>query len=64
MVILASYVITQCVDYLAEAIRKRIPTDVYDDSSRSFEIAPARAGEEALIRGVATAVLQSSLEIT
>ncbi len=64
MVILAGYVTTQCVDYLAEAIRKRIPTDVYDDSSRSFEIAPARAGEEALIRGVATAVLQSSLETT
>jgi len=63
-VVLAGYVTSQCIDYLAEAIRKRFASDLYDNSARTIEIIPARAGKEALIRGVATAVLQNSLEIT
>lgn len=63
VVILGGYVSMQCFDYLAEAIKGRFSTDVYDSSDRSVEIVKAKAGEDALICGVARAVLQDSLEL-
>jgi hypothetical protein len=36
-------------------------TDVYDNPLRNIEIRLARAGEDAIIKGVAAAVLQDSL---
>jgi N-acetylglucosamine repressor len=62
VLVLAGYVTAQCSDFLIQAITKRIASDVYDSHSRSITIIPARAGEQALIRGVATAMLNSSME--
>jgi hypothetical protein len=39
------------------ARRKRIAADVFDPFSREIEIVVERSGDEALIRGLATAVL-------
>ena len=58
IIILAGYISDTNTDYFAEAIRKRFASDVYDESSRNIEIVPARAKEQALIRGVAVAILQ------
>ncbi len=63
VVMLAGYVTSQCTDFLAEAIKKRISTDVYDNSARQINITPAKAGMEALIRGVATAILNQSFKV-
>ena len=63
VVILGGYVSMQCFDYLAEAIKGRFGTDVYDSSDRSVKIVKAKAGKDALIYGVAKAVLQDSLQL-
>lgn len=60
--VLAGYVAAQCSDYLIEAIKERTTTDVFDDHARDITIVAARRGEEALIRGIATAVLRNSME--
>jgi predicted NBD/HSP70 family sugar kinase len=58
ILILAGYVSEICADYFAEHIKSRFKTDVYDQSSRNIEVICARAGQQALVRGVAAAVLQ------
>lgn len=63
MLILAGYINTLCGDYFTEQIKSRFATDVYDQSSRKIEIISARAGQQALIRGVAAAVLQEQFKI-
>ena len=60
MLILAGYVCQSCLEPLTEAIQKRIETDVYDYQSRQITIMPARVGDQALIRGAATALLNQS----
>jgi glucokinase len=61
VVILAGYISLLFPDYFAQAIRQKMTTGVYDNPLRSIEIMPARAGEDAVIKGVAAAVLQDSL---
>jgi N-acetylglucosamine repressor len=61
VVMLAGYVCEQCQDFLIEQIQTRIATDVFDNLARDIRIVPARAGEIALILGVATAVLQEAM---
>ena len=53
----------QFFEYLAAAIKKRITSDVYDNLTRTIDIIPARSGDQALVRGVAIAILQHSLKI-
>jgi len=62
VVILGGNVSMQCFDYLAEVIKEKFSDYVYDDSARAIKVVQARAGEDALVKGVATAVLQDSLE--
>jgi len=62
MLVLGGYVSAQCADYLVEAIKKTIATDVLDTHARDLTIISARAGEQALIRGIATAVLRNAME--
>ncbi|MBU0640249.1 MAG: ROK family protein, partial [Planctomycetes bacterium] len=61
MLLLTGYVVMQCPEYLAQAAQKRISSDVFDHYSRDIEIVVERAGEESLIRGIATAVLNNSV---
>jgi len=61
VLILAGYVSQPFFPYLAEQIRTDFADHVYDWPSRKIEILPSRAGKEALIRGVAQAVLQNAL---
>ena len=61
VLILAGYVSQPFFSYLAEQIRNDFTDHVYDWPSRKIEILPSRAGKEALIRGVAQAVLQNAL---
>ena len=63
VVILGGYVSMQCFNCLADAIKKKFITDIYDSLDRSVEIVKAKSGEDALICGVARAVLQDSLEL-
>lgn len=63
VVILAGYVNELSTEYFINAIKEKFATDVYDESTRSIEITPARAGDEALITGVANAVLQKQFNI-
>ncbi len=62
VLVLAGYVTAACPDYLIQAIKDRTITDVFDDHVRDITIVPARRGEQALIRGIATAVLRNSME--
>jgi predicted NBD/HSP70 family sugar kinase len=64
IVMLAGYVVEACAEFCIEQIRRRIETDVFDNLARSITIIPARAGELALVLGVATAILQNSREST
>jgi len=61
VVILAGYISLLFTDFFAGAIRQKMATGVYDSPLRSIEIMAARAGEDAVIKGVAAAVLQDSL---
>jgi N-acetylglucosamine repressor len=61
--ILAGYVSEMCADYFAEHIKSRFESDVYDQSSRNIQVISARAGQQALIRGVAAAVLQEQFKV-
>lgn len=58
VVILGGYVSSHLHASLAEAIGDSIDRTVYESSLRNIEIIPARAGKDALITGVANAVLQ------
>jgi predicted NBD/HSP70 family sugar kinase len=60
--ILAGYVTQQCFDALKNAIQRKMVTDVYDNKSRSIKIVAAQAGDLALVRGVAMAVLQNIMQ--
>jgi len=62
IIILAGYISDTNTDYFAKTIKKKFATDVYDESSRNIKIIPARVKEQALIRGVAAAVLQKQFE--
>lgn len=61
VVILAGYISLLFPEFFAEVIRRKMAAGVYDNPLRSIEIIPARAGEDAVIKGVAAAVLQDSL---
>jgi predicted NBD/HSP70 family sugar kinase len=61
VVILAGYISLLFPDFFADAIRQKMNTDVYDNPLRNIQIMPARAGVDAVIKGVAAAVLQDSL---
>ena len=61
MIILAGYVIAQSPEYFIQAAQKRIESDVFDHYSREIKIVVERTGEESLIRGIASAVLNSSM---
>lgn len=63
VLILTGYVCHQCSDFLISEIEHRIPTDVYDSQERDIRILLAQSGEQALIRGVATAVLRQSVDL-
>ncbi|MHC4855796.1 MAG: ROK family protein [Planctomycetota bacterium] len=60
--ILAGYVIMG-QDYFIKQIQSRFASDLYDPSSRNIEIMFARAGQQALIKGVVAAVLQEQFKI-
>jgi N-acetylglucosamine repressor len=62
MIILAGYVIAQSPEHFIQAAQNRIASDVFDHYSRDIKIAAERSGEESLIRGIASAVLNSSVE--
>ena len=59
IIILAGYVSKHCFDALADSIRQRIQTEVYDSETRNIKIKPAKAANEALITGAAITVLQN-----
>ncbi|MHC5172949.1 MAG: hypothetical protein ACYSPJ_04220, partial [Planctomycetota bacterium] len=59
----AGYVSEICPDYFAEHINHRFESDVYDQSSRNIQVISARAGQQALINGVAAAVLQEQFKV-
>ncbi len=58
VLILAGYVSEICTAYFVEGIESRFESDVYDQSSRNIMVICARSGQQALVRGVAAAVLQ------
>ena len=60
--ILSGYVVMDRPGFI-EKIKSRFASDVYDQASRNIEIMFARAGQHALIIGVATAVLQEQFMI-
>ncbi len=62
VVILAGYVSSSFYEHLAQRILDRIKTTVYESNLRKIQIIPARAGSDALIKGVANAVLQDATE--
>jgi predicted NBD/HSP70 family sugar kinase len=62
VLILAGYVIAQCPEYFIQAAQNRIVSDVFDHYSRQIKIVAERSGEQALIRGIATSVLNHSME--
>jgi N-acetylglucosamine repressor len=64
ILILAGYVCQTSMAPLTKAIRSRITTDVYDNQSRKIKIIPARAGDQALIRGAANALLHQSSSLS
>ncbi|MEN8128255.1 MAG: ROK family transcriptional regulator [Planctomycetota bacterium] len=61
ILILAGYVSEMCADSFVECIKSRFESDVYDQASRNIEVTSARAGQQALVSGVAAAVLQDQL---
>ena len=62
VVILGGYVNLLFADDFGRAIRERMNRAVYDNDVRQIEIRSAKAGEDALIYGICTAVLQDMLE--
>jgi predicted NBD/HSP70 family sugar kinase len=62
LLILAGYVVAQSPDYFIRSAKDRISSDVFDHYSRDITILVDRSGEESLIRGIATAVMNHSME--
>ena len=62
VVVLDGYVCTQCPDHLIKSINQRFTADLRNGYTREVTIVPARSGDQALVRGVATAVLRNSME--
>jgi N-acetylglucosamine repressor len=62
ILILAGYVSEMCAGYFAEQIKSRFETDVYDQSTRTIDVISARSGQQALMSGVAAAVLQEQFK--
>jgi glucokinase len=62
ILILAGYICEMSPDFFAESIQNRFESDVYDQASRNIEITTARVGQQALIKGVAAAVLQEQFQ--
>ena len=60
VLILAGYVCEQINDFLMSAISARTDSAVYERPLRRIDILPAGAGKDALIKGVANAVLQQA----
>ncbi len=63
VLILAGYVCDKSPQYFADSVKKRFPTDVYNETSRKIEVYHACAGQEALVTGAAIAVLQKFFEL-
>ncbi|HOK94534.1 MAG TPA: ROK family transcriptional regulator [Anaerohalosphaeraceae bacterium] len=60
IIILAGYVVLPFLPFLAQKIQQQIQTSVYDNALREIPIIPAQAGEDALIKGVAAAVIRQT----
>ena len=60
VVILGGYVSSHLHEHLAEAIYERTQCHVYESDLRNINIIPSQAGKDALIMGVANAVLQDA----
>lgn len=63
VIILAGYVVLPFLSYFAQQIQQRVKTAVYDHALRDIPIIPAQAGEDALIKGVAAAVIRQTHSI-
>ena len=63
ILILAGYICQMCPDYFVEHIKSRFQSDVYDQDSRNIEVINTRVGQQALISGVAAAVLQEQFKL-
>lgn len=64
VVILGGYISLLFADFFTIAIRQKMLLGVYDNQLRDIQIIPARAGENAVIKGVAAAVLQDCLKVS
>jgi predicted NBD/HSP70 family sugar kinase len=62
VLILAGYVNLLFADYYARTIREQMARTVYDNAVRNIEIRSAKAGQDALIYGICTAVFQDMFE--
>ncbi len=62
-VLLGGYVCQNCLDLLIQRIRERMNAEVYDNAARDIIISGAAAGDDALIKGVAIAVLHQAMKI-
>ncbi|MBN2210484.1 MAG: ROK family protein, partial [Sedimentisphaerales bacterium] len=62
-VLLGGYVCQNCLDLLIKRIHERMPAEVYDNASRDIIITGAAAGDDALIKGAAIAVLHQAMKI-
>ena len=62
-VLLGGYVCRSCLDPLIQRIHDRMPDEVYDNASREIVISGAAAGDDALIKGAAIAVLHQAMKI-
>lgn len=60
---LTGYVVNQYMNYLIDSIKQVISSGIYDSASRNISVLPAQAGKDALIKGLAMAVLQDSAPI-
>lgn len=63
LVMLTGYVANQCMDFLLDSIKQSLSSGIYDSASRNISVIPAKVGKDALIKGLAMAVLQDSTPI-
>ncbi len=59
---MAGYVNLLFADYYARTIREQMARTVYDNAVRNIEIRSAKAGQDALIYGICTAVFKDMFE--
>ncbi|MFA5554060.1 MAG: ROK family transcriptional regulator [Phycisphaerae bacterium] len=63
ILMLTGYVVKPCMNYLIDSIKQVISSGIYDSASRNITVLPAQVGKDALIKGLAMAVLQNSAPI-